>query len=111
MNITELSPWLILILVGVLPTEIWRVIGVFASTNVKEGSELFIWVKGVATATLAAVVAKLAFFPAGALANVPFSVRLAALVIGICAFYISKKRIFIGVFAGEIALILGIRFF
>ena len=74
------------ILVGFLPNEIWRWLGFVLARGIDEGSEILVWVRAVATAVLAAVIAKLIFFPPGALATVPLSVRLAAVAAGFAGF-------------------------
>ena len=66
-----LWPYLVLILVGFLPNEVWRMLGVVASRGLDEGSEIIVWVRAVATAILTGVVAKLMVFAPGALATVP----------------------------------------
>jgi branched-subunit amino acid transport protein len=109
MNLTaaDLSPFLVLLLAGFLPTEIWRVLGLFFSKGIDENSEIFKWVKAVATATLAAVVAKIAFFPSGALADVHFLIRLVALFSGVAGFYVLKRSVLAGVLTGQVVLLLG----
>ena len=102
-----MNEWLLLLLAGFLPTEIWRWAGVFFSKGIEEGSEILEWVRAVATATMAAVVGKLCFFPSGALAELPFGLRLSALAIGIIAFFILKRSVLAGVLLGEAVLIAG----
>ena len=102
-----MNEWLLLLLAGFLPTEIWRWAGVFVSKGIEEGSEILEWVKAVATATMAAVVAKLCFYPSGALADLPFSLRLAALVCGILGYFLIKRSVLAGVLLGEAILIAG----
>jgi hypothetical protein len=53
----EWGPYLVLLLAGFLPTEIWRMLGLLVSRGIDEGSEILIWVRAVATAILAAVAA------------------------------------------------------
>ena len=74
---TELWPYLLLILVGYLPNEIWRVLGLVLARGLNEDSEIVVWSRGVATAILAGVIAKLILFSAGALASIPLTVRVA----------------------------------
>src|SRR5262249_9590267 len=38
-------PYVVLILVGILPNEIWRALGLVVSRGLDEGSELLIWVR------------------------------------------------------------------
>ena len=103
----ELAPYLILILVGFLPTEIWRMLGVLVARGVDEASELLVWVRSVAVAVLAGVIGKLVMWPPGALADVPLAVRLAAIAAGFLAFLLVRRSVFAGVAVGEAVLILG----
>ena len=107
MNTFELSPYLVLILVGFLPNEIWRVLGLLLARGLHEDSEIVVWSRAVATAILAGVIAKLILFPSGALANIPLTVRVAAAVCGFIAFVCIKRSVFAGVLAGEAALLIG----
>jgi hypothetical protein len=103
----ELWPYLVLVLVGFLPNEIWRAFGFVAARGLDESSEWLVWVRAVATAVLAAVVAKLIVFAPGALAAVPLWVRLSAMLAGFLVFMLARRSVFAGVAAGVAALILG----
>ena len=103
----ELWPYLVLVLVGFLPNEIWRVLGFAAARGLDESSEAVMWVRGVATAVLAAVIAKLTIFAPGALADVPLFIRLAAVTCGLAAFFLIRRSVFAGVLVGEIVLLGG----
>jgi hypothetical protein len=104
----ELSPYLVLVLVGFLPNEIWRVLGVWIGRGLPEDSEFIVWVRAVAVAVLAAVIAKLTLVPPGALATaVPLAVRLAAIACGFIVFLIVRRSVFAGLVAGESALLIG----
>jgi Branched-chain amino acid transport protein (AzlD) len=105
--VAELWPYLLLVLVGYLPNEIWRVLGLVLARGLNEDSEIVVWSRAVATAILAGVIAKLIVFPPGALTAIPLGVRLSAAVCGFVAFLAVRKSIFVGVFAGEIVLLLG----
>ena len=100
-------PYVLLVLVGFLPNEIWRLLGVLASRGIAEDSELIIWVRSVATAILAGVVIKIVIFAPGALASVPLSARLGAIVFGVGAFLLFRSSVFAGVAAGCAALVVG----
>ena len=102
-----LEPYVALILLGFLPSEIWRWIGMLIGRGLDEDSEIILWVRGVATALIAAVVARIIFIPPGTLAGVPLSVRVAALVIGFLAFVFIRRSAFGGVVVGEAALVIG----
>lgn len=109
--VTEFWPYLMLLLVGFLPNEIWRLLGLGLSHGLNEGSEILVWVGAVATAVLAGVIGKLILFPAGALTTVPTTVRVAAAGLGLLAFFLVRRSVFAGVVAGEAALIAGALWF
>lgn len=105
--VAELWPYLLLILVGYLPNEIWRVFGLVMARGLNEDSQVVIWSRAVATAILAGVVAKLILFSNGALASIPLSVRVGAAVCGFLVFLVARRSVFAGVAAGEVALLIG----
>ena len=98
------SPYLLVIVFGFLPSEIWRVLAVFLSRGLNEQSEMLEWVRAVAITLLAGVIAKLLFSPSGALAIVPLAGRLGAILVGVAAFFATRRAI-VGALAGEAALI------
>lgn len=106
-GIGELGPYLVLILVGFLPNEIWRALGLVLARGLNEVSEIVVWSRAVATAILAGVIAKLIIFPLGSLADLPLGVRFGAALIGFVVFLAAKRSMFAGVLAGEAALLLG----
>jgi hypothetical protein len=105
--VAELWPYLLLVLAGFLPNEVWRMLGVVASRGIDEGSELIIWVRAVATAILTGVVSKIVVFAPGALGGVPLSVRLAAAAAGMAAFFAMRRSVFAGVVTGMLAVLAG----
>jgi hypothetical protein len=105
--LSELWPYILLVLGGYLPNEIWRVLGLVLARGLDEDSEIVVWSRAVATAILAGVIAKLILFSAGALAGIPLTVRIGAAACGFLAFLAVKRSIFAGVLAGEAALLLG----
>lgn len=98
-------PYLVVILFGFLPTEIWRVLGVLIGKGLNEHSEVFIWVRMVAAGLVTAVVAKLLLSPQGALISVPLWGRAGAVLIGLLVMFAMKRSIVLGLIAGETALI------
>ncbi|MGD9921981.1 MAG: AzlD domain-containing protein [Pseudorhodoplanes sp.] len=104
---STLWPYAMLILVGFLPNEIWRWIGLALARGIDQSSEILVWVRAVATAVLAGVIGKLIFFAPGALASVPLPVRLLAIVAGFAGFMVFRRSIFAGVATGEAVLIFG----
>ena len=53
------------VLAGFIPNEVWRMLGLWLGGGVDEGSELLIWVRAVATAILAGVIAQILVAAAG----------------------------------------------
>jgi hypothetical protein len=86
---------------------VWRWLGVFFARRIDEESEAMVWVRAVATAILAGVIAQLVLTPPGALAAVPLPVRLGAITIGFLAFLAVRRSVFVGVLCGELALMAG----
>ena len=100
-----LWPWIALILFGFLPSEVWRVASIFLSRGLDERSPVLLWVRAVATALLAGVVAKLLLTPNGALAAIPLMGRMGAMAVGLGVFFLSRRSVFAAVFVAEAVLI------
>ena len=106
-TMAEIGPYLALILAGFLPNEFWRVLGLVLVRGLDEHSEVVVWVRAVATAMLAAVLAQLILSSSGALAAIPVGVRVGAACLGFAAFALARRSVFLGVLTGEAAMILG----
>ncbi len=106
-GLADLWPYLMLILIGYLPNEIWRVLGLVLARGLNEDSEIVVWSRAVATAIIAGVIAKLILFAPGALAGIPLVVRIVAAGCGFLAFLVAKRSVFAGVLVGEASLLLG----
>ncbi|HXD44829.1 MAG TPA: AzlD domain-containing protein [Pseudolabrys sp.] len=104
---TQLSPYLLLVLVGFLPNEIWRALGLVLARGLNEKSEIVMWSRAVATAILAGVIAKLILFPSGELIAIPLAVRVIAAACGFAAFVGVRRSLLAGVAVAEAVLILG----
>jgi len=99
---------LVLLLAGFLPNEAWRMLGLWlGGGGVDESSELLVWVRAVATAILAGVIAQILVAPPGALASVPGWLRYAAVAAGFAAFILTRRSIFAGVICGELVMLAG----
>ncbi len=103
----ELTLYLLLVLAGFLPNEVWRWLGVVVARGIDESSDLIIWVRAVATAVLTGVVAKIVVFSPGALAGVPLAVRLAAAALGMLAFFVLRQSVVAGCIVGVSTIVLG----
>jgi len=55
-TLAPLWPYIVLIIVGFLPSEIWRMLGVVLARGLDDRSQIIVWVRAVATTLLAAVV-------------------------------------------------------
>ncbi|MCJ8051895.1 AzlD domain-containing protein [Shinella curvata] len=91
-------PYIYIAIAGWLATDFWRWSGVIAGNRIDEKSEVLNWVRAVATALVAAVIAKLIFFPTGTLESSPLWLRLGAVLAGALFFF----------FGGRFRQILGI---
>jgi hypothetical protein len=100
-------PYLALLLFAVLPTEIWRWCGVIFARRLDEGSPALEFVRLVATALLAGVVAKLVAIPSGALADLPALLRFGALAAALVILALVRTRLLWAVAAGQAVLIGG----
>lgn len=103
--IEALWPYLVVIVAGFLPNEIFRTAAVFIGRGVDTESELFTWIRLVALTLLAAVVSKLLFEASGALASVPLILRIASVAIGVAAYFIGRRSLLLGILAGEGSLV------
>jgi hypothetical protein len=103
----QLWPYLLLILVGFLPNEVWRFLGLWLARGLDEDSELVLLARVIATALITAVVAKLVLFSGGELAGFPLGVRIGAAVGGFVAFALFRRSVFAGVAVSEMLLVAG----
>jgi len=106
-GVGQLSPYLLLILVGVLPNEVWRWLGLVLVRGLNEKSEIVLLARAIATAILAGVIAKLILFPSGELTAIPLAVRVGAAACGFVAFLAIRRSLLAGVAVGEAALLIG----
>ncbi len=98
---------LVLFFAGFLPNEVWRMLGVWLGGGIDESSELLVWVRAIATAILAGVIAQIVVDPPGALASVPGFLRYGAVTAGIAVFVATRRSIFAGVVSGEVVMLAG----
>ena len=100
-------PFVFILLVGWLPTDVWRVVGTVASGWIDPDGTWLEAVKAVANALVAAVIARLVFFPTGALADYPLWLRLAAFAIAVATYFAAGKRLLVGIATGVGLLLAG----
>ncbi|HEY8566115.1 MAG TPA: AzlD domain-containing protein [Beijerinckiaceae bacterium] len=99
-----LAPYLV-VLVGFLPSEVWRQLAVLVARRLDPESEVLAWVTAVATALLAGVVAKILVAPGGALAAVPALARIGAIAAALAAYRLAGRSVLAGVLVGEALLV------
>ncbi len=97
----------ILLVAGVIPNQIWRMLGLWLGGGIDEGSEMLTWVRAVATAVLAGVIAQILAQPPGALASVPGWLRYTAVAAGVAGFVVARRSTFAGVICGEAVMMAG----
>jgi branched-subunit amino acid transport protein len=95
-----------LIVAGGMATFVWRFAGIVASSHIDPDGPVLRWVRAVATALVAALVARFIYAPSGLLAETQLISRILALLTGTLAFIGSKQRLEIGVGAAVGALFL-----
>jgi len=96
----------VLMTVGALATYFWRGLGVALSGRVDAGSRLFEWVACVAYALLAGLIARMIILPSGPLAEAASADRVAAAVVALAIFFLTRRNVGLGVAAGAGALVL-----
>lgn len=101
------APYMALLLLGFLPNEIWRWMAILFSRGLTEEMALYHWIRFVAAALVAGVVATLLIDPSGALAKAPGALRVGAIAIGLVAYALAGRSIITGVVAGQASLMAG----
>ena len=89
-----------------LATYLWRALGVALSGRLTLDQPVFKWVSCVTYAMLAGLIARLIILPGGALAETQDVDRIAAAVIALAVFYLTRRNLGLGVAAGAGALVL-----
>jgi len=98
-------PYVALVIFGFLPSEIWRSLSIFIASGVDEKSEFLEWVRAVATALLAGVVANILLTPPPALAAAPLWARIGAIAAGLAVYRIAGRSVIAGVIAGVACIV------
>jgi hypothetical protein len=106
-NDPMLYAYLLVILAGFLPTDVFRFAAVLFARRLDEDSELLIFIRAVATALLAGVIARLVLTPTGDLAGVPLWIRLTTIAVGVAAYFLFRKSVLAGVLVAEAVIVGG----
>lgn len=107
---TPHESWYLLaaVLVAFAANDLWRVLGVVLSDRLDDASPALVWIKMVATALVAALVAKFIVAPSGELAAAPIWLRLLSVALGLAAYALGRRSIALGVGAGAATLVAGV---
>ena len=90
----DLSSNLILVIVVTsVATFASRFLGILTAENISDKSRIFDWFNYVAYSILAALTARMVMFPAGALLESTFLIRLLVISVSIVIFLYSKKNL------------------
>ena len=81
------------ILVASIATYSSRFLGVLTSEKINEDSKIYRWFNCLAYSTLAALISRMIFFPAGVLAESDYSIRFVVIILSILIFYLTKKNL------------------
>ena len=107
----EWAPYAMLILVGYLPNEVWRLLGVVLARGLDEDSQVIVLARATATAILTGVVGKLVIFAPGALKDVSLTVRIGATALGLVAYLLARRSVLVGVVVATLAMMAGMLVF
>ncbi len=94
---TGIGVFVFILIAGTLGTDIWRWLGVFGGRQLSEESEALVWVRAVATALVAGVIASQVLYPGGVLAGTPMALRIGAAAAGFAVFLLLKKNMLAGI--------------
>jgi len=81
------------ILVTSIATYSSRFLGVLTSEKINEDSKIYRWFNCLAYSTLAALISRMIFFPAGVLAESDYIIRFVVIILSISIFYLTKKNL------------------
>ena len=81
------------ILVASIATYSSRFLGVLTSEKINEDSKIYRWFNCLAYSTLAALISRMIFFPAGVLAESDYIIRFVVIILSILIFYLTKKNL------------------
>ena len=103
-----LSGWqgyAMILLIALLVQEPWRWLGLYFGRSLSVQSPVFLWVRLVATALVAALVMRIVLFPPGALQDIAIAYRLLALACAVAAYYLTSRNMALGVVVGGATLL------
>lgn len=101
-------PIFFILVAGWIATDIWRWMGVLLGRKLDETAEILVFVRAVATALVAGVIAQLIVYPSGALAQeTSMILRIVAAGCGFLGYMLLGRSVGIGVLIALIVLVGG----
>ncbi len=91
--------WLLTALCA-LATYAWRGLGVLLSGRISIDGDVFTWVTCVTYAMMAGLIMRIIVMPTGLLATSLLAHRLVACALGLAAYYLLRRNLFVAVGAG-----------
>jgi branched-subunit amino acid transport protein len=91
--------WL-LVLASSVATYFWRGLGVLLSGRIRVDGEIFKWITCVAYAMVAGLVSRILVMPTGMLAHTALTDRLAACVLALVAYHLTRRNLLVAVAVG-----------
>ena len=95
---------IVVILVTSFATYLSRFLGVVSSEKIKDTSKIFKWFNCIAYSVLAALIARMIVFPAGALAETGIFIRLFVVAVSVVMFLFTKRNLVYPTVASAIML-------
>ena len=95
--------WLLLILCAA-GSYAWRGLGVLLSGRISTNSEVFTWITCVAYSMVAGLIMRIIVMPTGLLATSLLTHRLLACALGLAAYYLARRNLFVAVSVGAVVL-------
>lgn len=93
------------LLAASLATYVWRGLAVAVSSRISPTGPVFRWFGCVAYGMVAGLIARMILMPVGVLTQASLADRVGAAAVGLAVFFIFRKRVFVGTFAGLVAFI------
>lgn len=87
-------------------TFLCRALGVFCAKNINTDSPAFSWIKCVSIGIISAVIAKIILFPVGILSETEAESRVISTLVTLLVYFLFKKNVIFGIFAGVITFLL-----
>lgn len=94
------DPALTVVIVAVLASFVWRILGAVFARRINPDGSMFRWFTCVSYAVLAGLLARLLILPMGDLASIGLTIRLATAGLGVAAFFLTRRNLLVGVLTG-----------